>query len=338
MTHQQVLEELKSGKYQPVYFLQGDEPFFIDQISGYIEKHALDESQKSFNQIIVYGRDVSANDVLNHARRFPMMSERQVVIVKEAQNLGDLSREKGNKLFEGYFANPQPSTILVFCYKGKTLDKRKTLSKTLEKNAVVVTAKRIYDNQVPGWISDYFSTRNYTITPKAIRMLSDHIGNNLERLANEINKIFLNLQEGGEVDETIVEKFVGISKDYNVFEFQNALMHLNRPAALRIAGYFGENLKRTPLVQILGVLHSMYSKLLLVHSQRNGNEKALAGKLRVNPYFVQDYVQAARNIPVNNVIRNINAIREADLQVKGISNASISDDQILKELTARLLM
>ncbi|HEX8546437.1 MAG TPA: DNA polymerase III subunit delta, partial [Cytophagaceae bacterium] len=218
VTPESVIKDLKANKYSPVYFLQGEEPYYIDLISDYIEKNCLQEGDKGFNQTVLYGKDINISTVLQYARRFPMMSDRQVVLIKEAQEISDLGKEQGDSMLLQYVQKPLTSTILVFCHKYKVLDGRKALGKNLDKHAIVVNSKKIYDNQLPDWVSGYFAQKGITINSKAAIMLTEAVGNNLNRLANESDKVLINLKEKREVDEGLIEKYVGISKDYNVFE------------------------------------------------------------------------------------------------------------------------
>lgn len=336
-TPENVLKELKSKKYAPVYFLQGEETYYIDLISDYIEDNILNETEKGFNQTIVYGRDVSMSDILTHARRFPMMSERQVVIVKEAQQIADINKEQGQKLLLDYLDKPVPSTILVFAHKTKTLDKRKALGKQIDKKAVAVTTKKLYDNQVPPWVDQYIRSKGFTITPKATQMLAESIGNNLELLANEIDKMLINFKEKVQIDEHTVQKYIGISKDYNVFELQKALMVKDVMKANQIVNYFEANAKKNPIIPIIATLYSFYSKLLIVYSTNDKSDRNLASVLRVNPYFVKDYITAARSYDIGQVINNIHYIKVADLKSKGVDNISATDGQLLKELVFKLI-
>ncbi|MEM7108907.1 MAG: DNA polymerase III subunit delta [Bacteroidota bacterium] len=336
-TAESIVTDLKSGKVAPVYFLQGEETYYIDQISNYIENNVLNESEKGFNQTILYGRDAPMNVVLTHAKRFPMMAERQVVIVKEAQNISDLNREVGQKILCDYLQNPVTSTVLVFCHKNKTLDKRKALGKLIDKKAVVLTTRKLYDNQVPAWVEGYIRAKGFSASPKAVQMLSDSIGTNLERLANEIDKIFINYKEPVQIDEQIVQKYVGISKDYNIFELQKALTVKDVFKANQIVNYFEANPKKNPLLPIIAVLFSFYSKLLMAHQAKDKSERNLASQLRVSPFFVKDYLTALRYYPLSKVVDNIHCIQQADLHSKGIGNLSSSDGSVLKELIFRLM-
>jgi DNA polymerase-3 subunit delta len=332
-----VLQDLKNKKYAPVYFLQGDEAYYIDVIIDFIEKNILSEAEKGFNQLVLYGKDVEMSTIITNARRYPMMSERQVVIIKEAQEIQDLGKEQGLKLFENYLQNPLSSTILVFGHKYKSIDGRKAIGKILEKQAVVVNSKKIYDNQLPEWISSYVKSRGYTIDPKAIHMLSDNIGNNLERLSNEINKVIINLPEKGHLSPEIIQKYVGISKEYNVFELQKALGIRDVLKANQIVNYFEANTKSNPVIPVIALLISFYSKLLLIHHSKDKSEKGIASALHLSPYIIREYIQAARMYSLPKVIENINFLSIADRHSKGIEFSGVSDGQILRELVFKLL-
>ncbi len=333
----QIIKNLKAGKYATVYFLYGDEPYYINIISDIIEKNALEESAKGFNQIILYGKDVKISDVLNNAKRFPMMSDRQVVIVKEAQNIVDFGKEQGDKLLKSYLENPLPSTILVFCYKHKKLDKRKAIAKSLVKHAVTLESKKLYDNQVPDWIKDYFAQKEFKITDKGVFMLSEFIGNNLERLANEIDKMLINFKEKVEIDDHVIQKYIGISKEYNAFELQKAVVFRQIVKANKIINYFDSNPKNNPVIPIISILYGFFSKLLIVHGSNDKSDNHLATILKVNRFFVRDYMSAARNYPVNKVVSVIHDLRHADLQSKGVNASNIPQGQILKELIFKIM-
>lgn len=338
MTPESVLADIKKGKIAPVYFLQGEETFYIDQIADYIEDHILTDTEKGFNQTVVYGRDVNVSTILNHARRFPMMAERQVVIVKEAQNISDLNKEAGAKMLLSYLENPSPSTILVFCHKNKTLDKRKALGKSIDKLTVNVVSKKIYDDKLPAWIEGLIASKGLKISHKAVRMLADAIGTNLERIANEVDKITINLQKGAEIDEEIVQKYVGISKDYNVFELQKALAMKDVIKTAKIVNYIEANSKKNPLIPIIAILYGFYSKLLIAASHSDKSLNGVASALKMNSFFAKDYHLAAGKYNLSQVVNSLHHIRVADLQSKGVdSSGSVTDGQILKELTFKLL-
>lgn len=333
----QILKNLKAGQYAPIYFLHGEEPYYIDIIADEIETHALDEAAKGFNQVVLYGKDVRMNDILGNARRFPMMSNRQVVMVKEAQNIFDLGKEEGDKQLMQYLSNPQPSTILVFCHKHKSLDKRKALFKSLEKHAVILTSNKIYDNQVPDWIRGFIKDKGFTITDKGVFMLSEFIGNNLERLSNEIDKLLINIKDKVEINEHLIQKYIGISKEYNVFELQKAVATRDVLKANKIVRYFEANPKANPIIPVISIFYLFFSKLLVLHATADKSENNLASVLKTNRFFIKDYLLAARNYPPGKVVSVVHDLRHADLQSKGVNAASLPDGEILKELIFKIL-
>ena len=320
-----VIEKLNKREFAPVYFLQGDESYYIDQITDFVENHALPEHDRGFNQVVCYGKDVNMGTVITQARRFPMMAERQVVIVKEAQEITDFAREEAQKLLESYVQNPLPSTILVFAHKHKTLDGRKPLTKTLDKHAVLVEAKKLYDNKLPDWILQYAKSKNYRMQPPAAQLLADHIGNDLNRLANEMDKLMLNVPAGSEISPAHIQQFIGISKDYNVFELQSALIQRNVLKANQIIRYFEANPKSHPTIMEVVTLFGFFSK------------SGLAAALGINPYFARDYLAALRNYPYPKVVRIVHYLRQADLQCKGVEAGSISECDILRDLVYKVL-
>ncbi|MDN5213588.1 DNA polymerase III subunit delta [Fulvivirgaceae bacterium BMA12] len=333
----QVLQSLKNGQYAPVYFLQGDEPYYIDVIANYLEENVIPEHERGFNQIIMYGKDATISGIVGNARRFPMMAERQLVLVKEAQEIQDFNKEEAAKLLEAYLRKPQPSTLLVFCYKYKTLDKRKALTKLMDKSAVMVSVKKLYDNQVPDWVNNYVVNKGHTITPKATFMITEFVGNNLERISNEIDKMLVNFDDKVQITEKEVEKYIGISKEYNVFELQKALTGKNVLKANQIINYFAANPKGNPVIPIIAMLFSFFSKLLIVHHTKDKSDRNLASVLKINPFFVKDYKLAVNHYHLSQVINNIHHLKNADLQSKGIKVGTVNEGQILKELVFKLL-
>lgn len=331
----EILQSLKSGKFEPVYFLQGEETYFIDLISDYIEANALQEHEKSFNQVVVYGKDVSMPVVITHSRRFPMMAERQVVIVKEAQDITDLNKEDGVRLFLDYLKAPVPSTILVFCHKHKALDKRRELGKNIEKLCKAATFKKLADYQLPTFVNAYVKEKAIGMEDAAIQMLCEFVGNDLHRLTNEIEKIRLGKPGKSTISSDEVMAQVGISKEYNIFELQKAIISKNTLVAQKIARYFGANTKRNPLIPVVAFLYSFFSKLLIA-SQVGGNEKELISLLKINPYAVKDYSTALRNYPAQKIIDNISLLKEADLKLKGV-NSTDNDAESFRELVFKLM-
>ena len=336
-TPQQVLAQLQQKQYAPVYFLQGEEPYYIDLITNYVEENVLSAAEKGFNLTVVYGKDQSMNEILTHARRFPMGSERQVVLVKEAQELQDLKREEGGQLLAAYLKSPQPATLLVFAHKHKTLDARRSLSKVVAQQAVLVHAKKVYDHQMEAWITAYAREKGLHITAKAVWMLHEYIGNDLARLANELNKICLNLEDSTEIDDAMVQTYVGISRTFNAFELQNALAQQDVRKAQQIVLHFVANPKNNPVIPLVALLFAFFSKLLLVHHAQDKSVAALAKVLQVNPYFVQEYLLATQHYPLPKVIENIHHLHQADLQLKGVDYPATPAGQILKELVFKLM-
>jgi len=336
-TYPDILSKLKKNQYAPVYFLQGEEPFFIDQIGDFIEKHALEESMKGFNQIVMYGKDNDLATVLGHAKGYPMMADRKVVIVKEAQELSGLTNEQGEAILIPYLQDPQPSTVLVFCYKYKPIDKRKKLHKVLDSKAVLLNSAKLYDNKIPGWIEGYVRSNEKKIDQNAVYLIAENIGNSLSRIANEIDKMMINIAEEETINVDHVHQYIGISKEYNVFELQKALAFKNVLKANKIVQYFEADPKSNPIVLILSNIFAFYNKIMLVHHSGNKSERDLASILGVNPFFVKEYLMAAKNYTMSKVIINIHHIREADMKSKGIDFASQSQGAILKELVFKLL-
>ena len=336
-TPQQVLAQLEQKQYAPVYWLQGEEPYYIDLITNYVEENVLSAAEKGFNLTVVYGKEGTMSAILSHARRFPMGSERQVVLVKEAQELQDLKREEGRKLLESYIQSPQPATLLVFAHKYKTLDARKSLSKVLAQKAVLVHAKKVYDSQVGAWITAHTRAKGLRITEKAAWMLQEYIGNDLARLANELNKICLNLEESTEIDDVMVQTYVGISRTFNAFELQKALAQKDVQKAQQIVSHFAANPKNNPAIPLVALLFSFFSKLLRLHHASDKSDTGLAKALQVSPYFLREYTLAAKHYPLPKVIENIHYLHQADLQLKGVDYPATPEGQILKELVFRLM-
>lgn len=324
-----IIGDIKNGKTKPIYFLMGEEPYYIDSISNYIEKNVLSEDEKGFNQMVLYGRDVSVEDIIGNAKRYPMMAEKQVVIVKEAQ---ELSRTIENLL--PYAKDPQPTTVLVVCYKYKTLDKRKKLAKEIAEKGVLFESKKLYESQIPDWIKRVLAGKGYTITPKAAQMLVEFLGNDLSKVNNELEKLQLIIKPGEQITPQLIEENIGISKDFNNFELQNALGAKDVKKAFAIIQYFSQNPKNNPLVMTVALLYGFFSKLLKYHALSNKGDAAKV--LGVNPYFVKDYQTAAANYPMKKVSAIIAAIREVDMKSKGVGAANLPQGDLLKELLVKI--
>jgi DNA polymerase-3 subunit delta len=337
ITPQQALQALQQRQYEPVYFLHGEETYYIDLLNQYVAENVLAESEKAFNLTIVYGRDQDMAQIMNHAKRYPVAAERQVVIVKEAQELQDLHNEKGQKLLFGYLQAPNPATILVFSYAHKSLDARTTLSKRLVQAAVVVHTPKLYDNQIPAWINNYVDKKGLKITEKACWMLQEMVGNDLTRLAKELDKVQINLQQSSVIDDTSVQTYVGISKQFNVFELQRALARKDIYKANQIVFYLAANPKNNSAIPIVGLLFAFFTKLLLLHHAQDKSKESLAKLLQINPYFVSEYITAAQHYALSQVIANIEHLHQADLELKGVNYPAIPEGEILKELVFKLM-
>lgn len=328
-----LVEDIKKGQIRPIYFLMGEEPYYIDKLSDFIEDNVLDESEKGFNQMVLYGRDVTIDDIVSNAKRYPMMSERQVVIVKEAQ---DLSRtiEK----LSTYAENPQPTTVLVVNYKYKKIDKRKALYKSINKGGgVVYESKRLYDNQVPDWIRRVLKGQGYDISLKAAQMLVEFLGADLSKINNELNKLKIVLPKGTQITPEHIEDNIGISKDFNNFELRKAVGERNIVRAHQIAKYFADNPKDNPMVMTVALLFNFFSQLLHLHGMSDKNPRSVASALRINPYFVNEYLTAARNYPMKKVSAVVALLREFDVKSKGVGANAVPQGDLLKELLVRIM-
>jgi DNA polymerase-3 subunit delta len=326
-----ILSDLKKRIYYPVYLLSGEEPYFIDLISDAIEGEVLSDIEKEFNQTILYGRDVNVSIILDHAKRYPMMSSHQVVIVKEAQEIKALDD------LIPYIEKPLNTTILVLCYKYKKFDKRKSVYKLIEKKGVVFDSARIYEEKIPGWIVSQVEANGYTISPKAASMISDALGNDLSKVSNELGKLYINLPKASLITEKLVEDNIGISKDYNFFELQKALVNRNIPKANRIIAYFASNPKENPLIKNVILLFHFFSKVLLYHSVRSKTDAEVASVLGVPVFFLNDYKTAVRCYSPGKVVEIISLLREYDLKSKGVDAGSATDGELTKELIYKIL-
>ncbi len=331
-----IMTELKAGKYAPVYFLQGEEPFYIDLISDYIEEHALSPAEKSFNQVVVYGKDVTVATILTHARRFPMMAERQVVIVKEAQDIPDLNREVGTKLLLDYVQKPAPTTVLVVCHKHKSLDKRRELGKKIDKYTTSLTFKKTYENQLGAFIEEYAREKKVSIDHRAVIALAEYVGNDLHRLANEIDKLMITVK-GGAITIDHVINGVGVSKEYNIFELQKAIIRKDPVLANRIVNYFEANTRKNPMIPVVAFLFAFFSKLLAATACEDKSEKGLISALKISPYATRDYLAALRHYSTEKIIDVIGSLKKADLKLKGVNTGSETEGQILRELIYRIV-
>ena len=327
----QIVNDIKNGQIKPIYLLTGEEAYYIDRISEYIEKNILEESERGFNQMVLYGKEVSIEDIVGNAKRFPMMAERQVVIVKEAQHLA-----RSIDKLTAYALNPQPSTVLVLCYKYSKFDKRKKVYKAIKKTGVVFESKKLYENKVADWIRKVLQGKGYKISPKASSLLVEFLGTDLNKISNELNKLQLVLSKEKEITALDIEENIGISKDYNNFELKKAIGERNILKATRILNYFAQNPKDNPFVVTVTLLNTFFTQLLKYHGMSDHNPKSVASVLGINPYFVNEFQVAARNYPMKKVSQVISSLRELDLKGKGVG-ASITQADLLKELLVKII-
>ncbi|WP_375324559.1 DNA polymerase III subunit delta [Flagellimonas sp. GZD32] len=327
----EIVSEINKGNPKPIYFLMGEEPYYIDRISKYISDNVLSEDEKGFNQMVLYGKETSVDEVVGNAKRYPMMADYQVVIVKEAQHL---SRTIEN--LNAYAENPQPTTILVICYKYKKLDKRKKLYKTIKKTGELFESNKLYDNQVADWVRRTMAGKNYKMSPKSCIMLVEYLGTDLSKISNELDKLTLVVPAGTEITPEIIEKNIGISKDFNNFELKKAIGERNVKKAARIIDYFAQNPKDNPFVVTVTLLNTFFTQLLQYHGLSDHSPGNVAKVLGVNPYFVNEYVVAAKNYPMKRVSGIISNLRELDLKGKGVGANNMDQADLLKELLFKI--
>ena len=335
-TFEQIMADLKAGKRASVYVLQGEEPFFIDKITHYIEHHAIPEQDRGFNQVVMYGKEANVGAIMNNAKRFPMMADRQLVLVKEAQEISDFGQEKGQKMLMDYLKHPLTSTMLVLSWKGK-MDARKAFTKEAAKSAVFFTSEKVKDYKVVEWLSAYARSEGFKMSQAAANLMAEHIGSDLSRIANELEKLQINLKEGEEITPSHVSRYVGISKDYNVFELQKALLDRNALKSQQIVNYFTANPKDNPLIPIIASLFNYFVKVFAGHLSPDKSEAGLARAIGINPYIAKDYVKAIKVWPPQKTMAIIHAIRQADARSKGVESGAMSEKQILQELVFQIL-
>jgi DNA polymerase-3 subunit delta len=326
-----IINDIKAGNIKPIYFLMGEEPYYIDKLSEYIEHNVLQEHERDFNQTVLYGRDVTIEDVVSNAKRYPMMADRQVVIVKEAQDLA-----KTIDKLESYAENPQPTTVLVICYKYKTLDKRKKITKILAQKGVVYESKKLYENQVGEWLKRVLSGKKLNIEPKASAMLVDFLGTDLSKIANELDKLAIILPQGSTITPAIIEENIGFSKDFNVFEFRKAIGERNQLKSYQIADHFAQNPKDNPMVVTTSLVFSFFIQLLKYHGLKDRNPKTVAPILGVSPFFLKDYDVALRNYPMKKVSQIVASLRDIDMKSKGVGANGLPQHDLLKEMLVKI--
>lgn len=328
-----IVADIRNKHFKPIYFLMGEEPYYIDKIAEFIEENALTEEEKGFNQMVLYGKESTVEDIVSNAKRYPMMSERQVIIVKEAHHLSRTIE----KLVQ-YANNPQPTTLLVLCYKYKTIDKRKKLYKAIQsQGGVVFESKKLYENQISDWIRNTLVSAGYSISHKAAVLLVEFLGTDLSKINNELEKLKLVLPLKSEITPEAVEAHIGISKDYNHFELKKAIGERNITKAARIIDYFSQNSKDHPFVVIVAQLNTFFTQVLQYHGLKDHSAKNVAAVLRIHPYFVSEYQVAARNYSMKKASSAVSYLREMDLKGKGVGAANMTQTDLLKELLAKIV-
>lgn len=328
------VKEARERKFKPLYVLHGEEDFFIDRVEEEIRKHALEEHEVDFNLTVLYGRDTSADQVKDACVRFPMMAERQVVVVREAQSWRP---DQWDKL-EPYAKHPTPTTVLVLCHKHKKIDGRKGFAKTAAKHGTVFLSDKLKDSQLPGWIQAYVKSKGRSIGATESQLLADHLGSDLAKVTGEVEKLCLVSPDGGKITGELIQRYVGISREFSVFELQNAIGVGDHYKAMRIAQVFANDPKEHPLVLTLEMLHRYFAKLMQVHATADKTEMGLAAALKVPPFFVKDYAAGARRFPAIKLREIQEHLRKADLQSKGLGSAHASDGEILQELLEKALV
>jgi DNA polymerase-3 subunit delta len=345
-----IIASLKAKKYAPIYFLEGDEPYYIDQIADYVENHVLDESEKEFNQTILYGKDTDLISLISAAKRFPMMAERQVIIVREAQEIKNLTETVNVKIkskntkketeispLEEYALKPLSTTLLVICYKYKTLDKRTGLAKSMDKNATMFLSEKVKDYKLAEWIAKYTSDQKIKINQKAIQMLADHLGNDLSRIVNELNKLAINKKNNDEITPDDVQQFIGISKDFNIFELQNAISAKDILKANKIIDYFAKNPKEHPFEMNIAVLYTYFSKLLFYQTLPSKNASDVMSQMRVNFNQIKELEQAGKNYSLDKLVRIISYLHDYDMRSKGIDGVQMDKGELMREMLFKIL-
>jgi len=331
MSVQKILDDWKKKSFKPIYWLEGEEEFFIDKVVDFAEHNILPESEASFNLSVFYGKDANWADVINACRRYPMFAERQVVLLKEAQQMRDIEK------LEAYVENPLASTVFVVSYKEKKLDARKKFARLVKEKGVLVTTKKVYDREVPEWTQNLIHSKGLTITPKGLALLVDHIGNDLSRIENEIDKLSVNLGKRTGITEDDIENYIGVSKDYNVFELQAALAAKDLARSIRIIQYFEANPKAGPIQLVLPSVYSFFSKVFMIFGAGTADEKTIAAIIGVNPYFMKEYMQAAKLYTYPGVERALLLLHSYNLKSIGVGSAATEDASLMKELVVKMM-
>jgi DNA polymerase III subunit delta len=331
MAVEKIINEWKKGVFKPLYWLEGEEEYYIDKAINYAERNILSENESSFNLAVFYGKDANWAEVINACRRYPMFAERQVVLLKEAQQMRDIEK------LEPYIENPLPSTILVVSYKDKKLDARKKFTKLVKEKGVLLSTKKMYDRDLPEWTHELVRSKGLTINQKAMMMLVDHIGNDLSRIENEIDKLTINLGKRNNITEDDIELYIGVSKEFNVFELQSALATKDLSRTIRIIGYFESNPKAAPMQLILPALYNFFSKVFMIFGAGTMDEKAVASAIGVNPYFIRDYMNAAKLYTYAGVEKVLLLLHHYNLKSIGVGSINTAEASLLKEMAVKMI-
>lgn len=331
MSAEKIISDWKKKKFKPIYWLEGEEEFFIDLVMDYAEHHLLTEAESGFNKVVFYGKDANWADVVNACRRYPMFAERQVVILKEAQQMREVEK------LEMYVEHPLSSTVFVVSYKEKKVDGRSKFAKLLKDKGEVLTTKKLYDYQMPEWTSELIKSKEHTISNKALLLLVDHIGNDLSRMHNEIEKVLVNLGDRKNITEDDIENYVGISKDFNVFELQEAIASKDLPKAIRIIQYFQANPKAAPIQLVLPILHSFFSKVYSTFSSSDKSEEAFKPLFNYNIFSARQGLTALKHYGYEGVERAILLLHHYNLRSIGVNDVGTEDASLMKELVFKLM-
>jgi len=326
-----IIANWKKNIFKPIYWLEGDEEFFIDEVINYAEKKILSAADAEFNLTVFYGKDANWADIINACRRYPMFAARQVVLLKEAQQMKDIDK------LESYIEHPLSSTVLVVSYKGKTLDGRGRLSKLIKKNGEVFLSKKIYENQLPAWTNGYLQSQGLQINPKALSLLVDHVGNDLSRMVNEIDKLSMNLGKEKTITEDDIEKYIGVSKEYNIFELQHAFSKKDSAKAIRIIQYFEANPKAVPIQLLLQSLYGYFTKIMMIYQMPDKSDRTLRPLFYNNPYLVEQALDTLKNYSYSETEQVILLLHDYNLKSIGINSIGTSQGSLMKELSYKII-
>lgn len=331
MSAEKIINDWKKQLFKPIYWLEGDENYFIDKVMHYAEHNLLTETEAAFNLSIFYGKDAEWPDIINACMRYPMFADKQVVLLKEGQHMVDIAK------LEGYLEKPLGSTILVVSYRDKKVDGRSKMAKSLKEKGEMLSTKKLYENQLPEWTTELVHSKGFTIKPKATALLVDHIGNDLNRIDNEIDKLLVNIGTRKGITEEDVENYVGVSKEYNSFELQIALAKKDIVKAMKIVNFFNANPKAGPIQLVLPTLYNLFSKTYMVFGQQSSDEKSVASSIGVNAFFVKDYILTARNYGFEGVRNALLLLHHYNLRSVGVGSSGTSENALLKELVVKII-